>query len=152
MFKWFRLLIQLKQIEGGGGTLLFGMLVGLWQKYFLNPIPHGIFFSRLPRGGVSHTPPWKINLEVSEPNSFLHSQWYICKELRSKRIFSQLQNSGFGGRSKFGRNVDLRVENPKIAKIYKGKSTVNFFGGPPKINRGTQSALVFFKTSEIAIL
>ena len=52
-------------------------------------------------------------------------------------IFSWLQNSGFGGRSKFGREVDLRVENSKIDKIYKGKSTADFSGGPPKINRGT---------------
>ena len=86
----------------------------------------------------------KMHLEVSEANSFLHSHWYIYKELRSKRICSQLQNSGFGGRSKFGREVDLRVEISKIVKIYKEKSTAEFFGGPPKINCGTQSPLVFF--------
>ena len=113
--------------------------------------PTAYFFRGSHGGGWNPPPLVKMHLEVSEANSFLHSHWYIYKELRSKRICSQLQNSGFGGRSKFGREVDLRVEISKIVKIYKEKSTAEFFGGPPKINRGTQSALVFFKTSVMAI-
>ena len=35
------------------------------------------------------------------------------------------------------REVDLRVKISKIVKIYKGKSTADFFSRPPKINRGT---------------
>ena len=60
----------------------------MMENIHLNPISHGIFFSWLPRGGWNPPPLVKMHLEVSEANSFLHSQWYIYKELRSKRIFS----------------------------------------------------------------
>ena len=63
----------------------------LQDLFLFNPISHGIFFSWPPRGGGGgwNPPPLvKMHLEVSEANSFLHSHWYIYKELRSKRICS----------------------------------------------------------------
>ena len=71
-------------------------------------------------GGGFPTHLWKTHFGVSDPNSFLHSQIYIHKELRSKGIANLTYASKF-----------------RKSKIYKGKLEAEFFGGPPKINRGT---------------
>ena len=63
-------------------------LWGILHFLLVNPIPQDIFFSWLPWGGWNPTPLWKIHLGVSEPNSFLHSQSCIYKQLRYKRVFS----------------------------------------------------------------
>jgi hypothetical protein len=60
----------------------------------------------------------------------------MYKKLRSKGILSQLQNSGFGGRSKFGRIQFMRqiFENQKFIKE---NQRPTFSAGRQKINRGT---------------
>ena len=50
--------------------------------------PTAYFFRGSHGGGWNPPPLVKMHLEVSEANSFLHSHWYIYKELRSKRICS----------------------------------------------------------------
>ena len=81
-----------------------------------------------PEGGGFHPPPiWKTHFGVSDPNYFLHSQVYIYKELRPKTLdFVTYQSSA--------PNLTYSSKFWKL-KIYKGKSSANFFGGPPKINR-----------------
>ena len=51
-----------------------------------NPIRLGIWDLWVTRGGWIPSPLLKTHFGVSDPNSFLHSKWYIYKELRSKRI------------------------------------------------------------------
>jgi hypothetical protein len=79
---------------------------------YLTLFPTAYFFRGSHREGWIPLPLWIIHFGVSEPNSFLHSQLYIYKEL---------QNSGFGGRSKFCHEFDLHVEffvNQKFIKEY----------------------------------
>ena len=60
----------------------------IFTKCLLTLFPTAYFFRGSHGGGWNPPPLWKIHFGVSEPNSFLHSQLYIYKELRSKRIFS----------------------------------------------------------------
>jgi hypothetical protein len=48
------------------------------------PIPTAYFFVA-PTAGVGIHPPYG---KSTEPNSIFHSQWYIYKKLRFKRILS----------------------------------------------------------------
>ena len=93
----------------------------------LNPIPHGIFFSWLPRGGGGIHPPYgKYTSEFLSPILF-----YTVNYTDAKGFFLNLAvDQSSAAKSTYASYF-------RKSKIYKGKSTADFFGGPPKINRGT---------------
>ena len=74
----------------------------------------------------------KIQFGVSEPNYSLHSHLYIYRQLKSQRTSLYLQNSRVEVRSKFGRELDERLNI-----LMCGSSGRLFSKGRQKINGGT---------------
>ena len=102
--------------------LVYAQRLKVYVINLLKPISPGILFG------------------VSEPN-FVHSHLYIYRQLKSKRRRLQLQNSRDDGCSKFSHKLDEIINKSKIKGVV---SAADFFRGSPKINRGTQNALVYF--------
>ena len=103
----------------------------------VNPIPHGIFFSWLPRGGVESTPPYgKYTSEFLSPILFYTVNYTYIRSSDPKGFFPSFKTLNLAvDQSSAAKST--YASNFRKSKIYKGKSTADFFGGPPKINRGT---------------
>ena len=90
---------------------------GVWHKENSGPLGEGGF----------HPPPGKFFSECLIPILFIHCQFYIYIELKSKRACLYLKISGVG-------EINESVKESK-SKI--GKLTPDFFHDPPKLNQSS---------------
>ena len=79
----------------------------------------------------------KSSYEGLSPIPFLHSLLYIyIRSSDPKEFFPSLKTLDLLAVQSLAANSTYALKFRK-SKIYKGKSAAGFFGGPPKINRGT---------------
>ena len=113
-------------------VLIAGFHVSLEREQLTLSFP--AFWRAMKSRVAPGNPLWKIHFGK---NSVLNSQWYICKELRSKRIFFLASKLWILWPFKVWPRIWFTRRKFENQEIYKGKLAADLFGGPPKINRGT---------------
>jgi hypothetical protein len=116
---------------------LLQLVIIIQGAVLLNPIPHGIFFSWLPRGGVDSDPPYgKSTSECLSPILFYTVTSTYIRSSDPKGFIPSFKTLGLVADQSSAVNSTY-ASNFRKSKIYKGKSAADFFGGPPKIYHGT---------------
>ena len=87
-------------------------------------------------GGGIHPPYGKYTSEFLSPILFYTVNYTYIRSSDPKGFFPSFKTLNLAvDQSSAAKST--YASNFRKSKIYKGKSTADFFGGPPKINRGT---------------
>ena len=107
-----------------------------FQNFLLTLFPTAYFFHGSHGGGGIHPPYGKYTLEFLSPILFYTVNYTYIRSSDPKGFFPSFKTLNLAvDQSSAAKST--YASNFRKSKIYKGKSTADFFGGPPKINRGT---------------
>ena len=110
----------------------------------LNPIPHGIFFSWLPRGGGIHPPYGKSTSECLSPILFYTVTYTYIRSSDPKGFFPSFKTLDLVADQSLAAN-SIYASNFWKSKIYWGKAAADFWGGRQKLTVAPRTLYFFFK-------